>query len=105
MNKKIKLLLEGTAIFISTLVIGFCVTAFSFNLFDALTRNQMRILFAVDIIVLMIAGSIAWGIFNSRKIRLQKEMKLQQRHNRRIENSSAKMKDIELIINENKFAA
>ena len=58
MNKTVKKLISSVAISAVTLSVGFIVTMVSFNLFDALTTNQMRILFTVDFVCLIAVGGI-----------------------------------------------
>ena len=103
MNKK--QILKAVIIFISTLVIGFVVTAISFNLFDNLTQNQLRLLFALDIISLLAMGSGVWFFFESKRNKKMRELELKERHRQRVELRNAEYKDIDIIIAKNKFAA
>ena len=80
MNKKAKEIIKGIIIFTVTLTIGFMVTAVSFNLFNELTRSQMRLLFATDIIVLLAIGSGAWFTEHSIKLKKKRERELEKRH-------------------------
>lgn len=104
MNKKTKEIIKGITIFTVTLVIGFMVTAVSFNLFEELSRNQMRILFAIDIVILLAIGGIAWHITESAKQRTKRAQRLRERHDYRVSAMESEMKDLNIIISE-KFVA
>ncbi len=67
MKNSTKKLIQSILIFIVTVIIGFGITLISFNLFDTLTANQMRILFAADVIILLFIGTIAWFVYESQK--------------------------------------
>lgn len=105
MNSKSNKIIKGILIFSVTLLSGFGITALSFNLFDALTQNQMRLLFAVDILLIIAVGIIVWFIYESGKLKKKKQKEFEQRHNERVKAKSAQMKDIEIIIAKNKYAA
>lgn len=105
MNKGIKNFIKATLIFTVTLAVGFGITAISFNLFESLSRNQMRLLFAFDVITLLAIGSIVWLYFENKAVKKKKEQELKERHNRRIEAREREMRDIEIITAKNKFAA
>lgn len=103
MNKKV--ILKSVIIFLTTLFVGFGITAFSFNLFHDLTQNQMRLLFALDVISLIAIGGGVMYFFESKKAKKRREQELQERHNKRVELRKAQYKDIDVIIAKNKFAA
>ena len=100
MNNKSNKIIKGLLIFSVTLFSGFGITALSFNLFDALTQNQMRLLFAIDVLLI-----IAWLLFESVKLKKKKQKEFEHRHNERVKAMNAQMKDIEIIIAKNKYAA
>lgn len=60
MNKRTKKFITGIMIFTSTLTAGFLITMLSFNLFDALTPTQMKILFTADVICLVVTGAAVY---------------------------------------------
>lgn len=66
MNKTIKKIISSIIISSITLGIGFGITMVSFNLFGTLTPNQMKLLFAVDVICL-VAVVGAFLFFSTRK--------------------------------------
>lgn len=105
MNFKSNKIIKGLCIFSVTLLSGFGITALSFNLFDVLTQNQMRLLFAVDVLLIMAIGTIVWFIFESGKVKKKKQKEFEERHNERVNAKNAQMKDIEIIIAKNKYAA
>lgn len=59
MNRQTKKFLQSAAIFSATVIAGFIITIVSFRLFDRLTVNQMRLLFAGDIVLLLLSGALA----------------------------------------------
>lgn len=105
MKKRKKQLIEGTIIFITTLAIGFAVTTLSFKLFDSLTQNQMRILFAVDFTLLIASAGSVMVYFESAKNKKQRKKEFEKRHNKRMAEKQSQMKDIETIITGRNFAA
>lgn len=105
MNKNTKQIIQGAIIFIATLLIGFGITAISFNLFDTLTQNQMRILFTADVMLLIAIGTVAKLIFDGKKAKKKREKKLNDRHNKRIEQRQLEINGIDIIIAKNNFAA
>ncbi len=104
MNRKVKKIIKGIAIFIVTLTIGFMVTGISFNLFDELTRNQMRLLFASDIMILLAIGGIAWHMASSAKQKAKRARELKRRHDKRVEKMQQEISGLNIIISE-KFVA
>lgn len=105
MNKNFKKIFEGILIFTATLTAGFLITVFSFNLFDELTRNQLRILFAADISALFAISSAVCFSVNSKKQRLKRKNEFEKRHNERIKKRNAEMTEINIITAKNQFAA
>lgn len=105
MRNNKKQIITGIIIFLVTLIAGFSITAISFNLFEVLTRNQMRALFAFDIISLLMVGACVLLFTQSRKSRQVKEKRLVENHNKRVERRNNELREIEIIIAKNKFAA
>lgn len=105
MNKNKKQIVTASIIFITTLLSGFAITALSFNLFDVLTQNQMRVLFTADVLILFAIGSAAWFCFEAKKSKAKKKKELELRHNKRIEQRYTEMREIDAILAKNKFAA
>ena len=105
MNTKSKKIIKGLLIFSATLLSGFAITALSFKLFDVLTQNQMRILFAADVVFICVIGAAVWFIFESSRLKKKKQKLFEQRHNERVRAKNAQMKDIDIIIAKNKYAA
>lgn len=67
MNRKTKKAADSLIIFAVTFIAGLLISAISFNLFDRLSINQMRILFAADILFLLGSGALAWFLFERKK--------------------------------------
>ena len=105
MKKQIKNFMKAVFISISSLTAGMAITAVSFNLFDSLTNNQMKLLFALDVICLAILGTIIYFIVESKKIQNRRKKEFEKRHNKRIAQRNDQMKDIFKIINHSDFAA
>lgn len=105
MNKKSNKIIKGLLIFSVTLLSGFSITALSFELFDVLTQNQMRLLFAVDVLLISAIGAVVWFLFESGRLKRKKQKLFEQRHNERVMAKNAQMKDIDIIIAKNKYAA
>lgn len=105
MKKSTKQFITGTIIFLVTAAIGFTITAISFNLFEVMTRNQMRLIFAVDVMILLAVGTISWFVYESKTA--QKARKKQQSKNRqkRIEELNNENEEILKLINCTNFAA
>ncbi|MCM1115792.1 MAG: MFS transporter [Clostridium sp.] len=103
MNKK--QILKGITIFFTTLIFGFFITIVTFHLFDTLTDNQMKLLFALDVISLLIAGCIAWFVCESKKAKKEKAKELARRHRKRVNDRLQEMSEIEKIISTADFAA
>ncbi len=105
MNNKTNKIVKGLIIFGATLLAGFGITALSFNLFDVLTQNQMRLLFAIDVLLIIAIGAAVWFIFESNKIKKEKQRQFEKRHTQRVEKRNSEMRDINIIIAKNKYAA
>lgn len=71
MNINLRKILNALFIFTVTAAAGFLITAVSFNLFDRLTVNEMRILFTLDILLLLVCGG--YFLYHSDKKRVRKE--------------------------------
>lgn len=84
MKKSTKKIVGGILIFAVTLIVGFGITCISFNLFNNMSINQMRLVFAVDIIVLLITGACAWFIYEGKEAKKQRELEFSHRHNERL---------------------
>lgn len=105
MKKSTKKFLVGTVIFISTLIIGFAVTLTSFNLFDTLSDNQMKILFTIDFLSICFVGIGAWYISEGKKSKKAKRKALQKRHEQRLKLQNEQKQKIDLIISQCNIAA
>lgn len=84
MKNSVKKIFKSIAISVVTLVVGFGITAISFNLFDNLSRNELRVLFAVDFIILFAIGGITLWSSERKATRLKKERELAKRHEARV---------------------
>lgn len=105
MNNKKSKIIKGLIIFVTTLLAGFGITALSFNLFDVLTQNQMRLLFAADVLLIIAVGAAVWSVYESNKIKKQRQLLFEERHKERVARRNSEMKDIDIIIAKNKYAA
>lgn len=105
MKKSTKQIISGIIIFLVTAVTGFIITAVSFNLFEVMTQNQMRLVFAIDVIILLAVGTVSWFIYESKSA--QKERKKQKSKNRqnRIDELKRSNEEILNLINCTNFAA
>lgn len=79
MKNSKKKIISSIIIFAVTILAGFGITAISFNLFDNLSQNQMRILFAADIVILLFIGTVAWFLCESQKNVRKKNVKKQSK--------------------------
>lgn len=104
MKKQLNKIFKSAIIFIVTLGTGFAVTAVSFNLFDNLSQNQMRLMFAIDIILLLAIAGGAYLLFESKRKRQKRDEALRQRHNRRVKERNELLNSI-ILDSDNKFAA
>lgn len=105
MNKSIKKIIISAVITAVTIIIGFAVTTLTFNLFDSLTTNQMRLLFAIDFICLITVGGIFLFLSESKQAKKRKKRQLEKRHNQRIENRKKEFKEINNILSDSGYAA
>lgn len=105
MNKTVKKLISSVAISAVTLSVGFIVTMVSFNLFDALTTNQMRILFTVDFVCLIAVGGIFLYISESKCAKRKRRQGFEKRQRERIEENEKEMAQINEIITNSGYAA
>lgn len=105
MKKQFKQIMSAFAIMAATLIAGFAITALSFNLFDSMSANQMKILFAVDILILSITAAGVWHFFESKKRRVKRQKAYQKRRDSRISRENKEMQEINRVINFSNFAA
>ena len=105
MKKRIQKIIKEALIFGVTLITGAAISGVSFNLFDALTSTQVRVLFAIDIAILVVIGAITLIIYESKQSKKEREEKFRERHNKRIEENERRMSGIEEIISFSKYAA
>ena len=105
MKKTGKKLIQSLEIWVVTLAAGFLITYVSFNLFDNLTANQLKLLFAADIIMLSAIGAAAWFFSESKKAKKRKEAAFEKRHNERIVRQCKELGEINSIISRSNFAA
>lgn len=105
MKKQVKQIITALAIMAVTLIAGFGVTILSFNLIDSMSVNQMRILFTIDILALLISAAGVWHFFESKKLKAKRQKEYQKRKAARISQSEKEMKEINEIINLSNFAA
>lgn len=105
MKKSVKKIISGFIITAVTLIAGFGITMVSFNLFDTLTANQMKILFAIDVLSLAAAASGVWYFFESKKAEKNRKKAFEKRHNERMEQREKELKEINNLISYSDFAA
>ena len=105
MKKRMQKIIKEVLIFVVTLITGAIISGVSFNLFDALTSTQVRVLFAIDIAILVVIGTIAFLIYESKQSKKEREERFRERHNKRIEENERRMSGIEEIISFSKYAA
>lgn len=99
MKKTTKEILTLSLILLVTLVAGFGITAVSFNLFDALTPNQMKVLFTIDVVMLCVVATGVWYFFDSKKAKARKRAQVQKRHQAQIMSYNKEIDNISEIIN------
>lgn len=102
MKKSTKKIILSIAISIITLIVGVVITAISFNIFDELTRNQLRLLFTFDVLILLAIGTISWFVYENKQMKNKKRKELERRHNVRVEKQT---EEILNLINCKNFAA
>ncbi len=105
MKKNWEKLVSGAIIMAVTLTAGFLITLISFRLFDTLTANQMKILFAADIVALSLAAVSVWYTYEAKRIKLKREQEFKRRHLRRIEKHETELAQIKKWIDPSDFAA
>lgn len=105
MKKSVIKLITGIIIIAITLAAGFGITMLSFNLFENLTDNQMKILFAIDVSALSLSALGVMYFFESKKHKEQKRKAFEKRRNERIEHRDAQLRELNNIINCSNFAA
>ncbi len=105
MKKNTKKLLTGISISLITLGAGFLITIVSFNLFDSLTANQMKLLFATDVISLIVSGAAAYIAFETKKAKKRREKELKKRHFQRLSKQCREFKGLEGYLNISDSAA
>lgn len=105
MKNSTKKFLSGLTITIVTMATGFVITAISFNLFDVLTRNQMRLVFAIDVIILLVIGTISWFIYEKKQLKEKRKKEIELRHNRRVREINKQNQEIINIISRTNIAA
>lgn len=105
MNKSVKKIVESLVITTVTLVMGFIITSISFNLFDNLNNNQMKVLFAIDVICLIAVGSFFFVLSETKNAKKKRKQSFEKRHRERIEQKHKQFNEIECIINNSNFAA
>ena len=105
MKKNKKQIITGIIIFTVTLIAGFGITVLTFSLFDTLSRNQMRFLFALDIILLIASGGGVYLFSEAKKKSREKKELFEKRHNGRVAEKNKMMSGIYDIIESKNFAA
>lgn len=105
MKKQFKQIISCITIMVVTLIAGFTITTLSLNLFDNMSTNQLRLLFLVDILLLLGCGAGAWYFFESKRMKAKKEKAFQKRRESRICRREQEMQGINEIINFTNFAA
>lgn len=105
MKKSTKKAITGAIIFAVTLFSGFGITAVSFNLFDVMSRNQMRLIFALDVILLLVIGAIAWFVYEHKSAKKIRKKKFEKRHNERLCKIESQKSEILSLLKSENFAA
>ena len=105
MKKNKKQIFTGIIIFTVTLIAGFGITVLTFSLFDTLSRNQMRFLFALDVFLLIISGGGVYLFSEAKKKSREKKELFEKRHNGRVAEKNKMMSGIYDIIENKNFAA
>lgn len=105
MKKSTKKALMGALIFTITLVLGFGITALSFNLFDIMSANEMKLVFALDVVLLLIIGTIAWFIYEHKNSKNARKKELEKRHNERLNKIDKQNREILRVLESKNFAA
>ncbi len=105
MKNTVKKLIQSVIISVVTLFAGCIITCVSFNLFDNLTSNQMKVLFAFDVICLAATGAFTLFIYDRKKLLKKRKKKLERLHYQRILKREQEFSQIEQIIDHSDFAA
>lgn len=105
MKKQVKKIISGIIIMAVTLAAGFGITALSFNLFEGMSANQMKILFAADIIILALTATGVWYFSEAKSIKARKQNEFEKRRKSRISEREKELQEINKIINFSNFAA
>lgn len=105
MKKSVKKLFSALLITTVTLIAGFGITMLSFNLFDSLTANEMKILFTADVLLLSAAAAGVWFFSESKKCKTRRKKEFEKRRRERIEKREKNLDEINSIINFSNFAA
>lgn len=85
MKNSVKKIIKSIAITAVTLLSGFGITAVSFNLFGSMTANEMKILFAIDVVILLLVGAAFYCAEERKAKRAKKQKEFEQRHRQRVE--------------------
>lgn len=105
MKKQFKQIISGIAIMVVTLIAGFTITTLSLNIFDNMSTNQLRLLFLVDILLLIGCAAGVWYFFESKKMKEKKRTAYLKRRDRRMKRIGQEVQEINEIINFANFAA
>lgn len=108
MKNSVKKLFKGLLITTVTLLSGFGITAISFNLFGTLTANEMKIFFALDVVILFVIGTGFFLINESNKKKKRKEQEFKKRHEQRVERYFREYNGIDMVkisASSNEYAA
>lgn len=105
MKNSAKKFLSGLAITAITMATGFIITAISFNLFETLTQNQMRLVFAIDVIILLVIGTISWFIYENKQLKEKRKKETELRHIKRVREINKQNQEIINIISRTNIAA
>lgn len=105
MRKSLKQVLTGIIIFAVTAATGFIITTVSFNLFDTMSQNQMKIIFAVDVVILLFVGTISWFICESASSNKKSRKKYIKNRQKQLDELKKQNEEILNLINCTNFAA
>lgn len=105
MKNLLKKMIKSTAITLSTLITGILITFISFQLFDNLTANQMKILFAFDVICLVVIGAAVLLIYDKKQIKKKSKKEHSRRKYINQKMLQQELFEINRIINNSDFAA
>ncbi len=97
MKNSVKKLFKGLLIVTVTLLSGFGITAISFNLFGTLTSNEMKLFFAIDVIVLFTVGTVFFLIDESNKKKKRRKEQFEKRHAQRVEKYFREYNGIDMV--------